>query len=141
VQSSKDGKNYFLKLDIEEDVIENISKFCLENDIKAASIKAIGVLKNIELGYYDIKKGTYEKHILHEDYELLSFIGNIGINDGIPHPHIHVVLGDKKLSCIGGHLLKAKVGVTCEVFITSFDMDIERLFDEKTKLKLLKPVG
>lgn len=140
LKSSNSDNIHFVKLDINEDVLSTITKYLVDNNIRSATLNAIGVIKDIEIGYYDLHAGKYLVKKIEEDMELLSLTGNVGILNGEIHPHIHVVLSGKDLNCIGGHLLKAKVGVTCELFINANKMDLERLYDDNIKLNLLTPL-
>ena len=139
MKSSKLGQFHFVKLDKGESVLESITAYINDHNIRSATLSAIGVLKEIELGYYELKTGKYLTKYFDHDLELLSLNGNVGTLNGKQHPHIHVVLGDSELNCVGGHLLKAKVGVTCELFITGSDIILERLYDDNVKLNLLAP--
>ncbi len=132
---------HFIKLDKGEDVIETITSYINKADVHAAVMSAIGVLKEVELGYYDLHEGKYIVKKIEEDMELMSFSGNIGILNGKAHPHIHVVLAGPDFNCVGGHLLKAKVGVTCELFMNTFNNKLERIYDDNIKLNLLTPVS
>lgn len=141
MKSSSSGSVHFVKLDKDEDVIDKITSYINTLETPSATLSAIGVLKEIELGYYDLHAGKYIVKIIEDDMELLSFSGNVGVLNGKAHPHIHVVLAGKDFNCIGGHLLKAKVGVTCELFINTMGSKLERLYDDNIKLNLLTPVS
>lgn len=54
--------------------------------------------------------------------------------------HAHVVVSNAKGEAFGGHLMKgSKVGATAElVMIEAVGVEVQRVFDEKTKLKLWK---
>jgi len=139
VKSSSSGNIHFVKLDKGEDVLAILTEYINTADIKSGTFSAIGVLKDIEVGYYELEKAQYAKRTFKGDFELLSLSGNIGELNGKRHPHIHVILGDKDANCSGGHLFSAKVGITCEVFITASVMELERIYDDNIKLNLLSP--
>lgn len=139
MKKSRSGNLHFIKLDKGEELIGTVSAFANETGILSAFVTGIGVLKDIELGYFDVEKSAYDIKKLEGDFELVSLMGNIGKMDGKAGVHFHVVLSDKEFKCIGGHLLKAYIGVTCEMVIASTDMRLERLYDPDTKLKLLSP--
>ncbi len=139
MKSSSSGNIHFLKLDKGEDVLASLTEYINVSNIKSATLTAIGVLRDAEVGYYKLEEAQYVKKIFDGDFELLSLSGNVGELNGKKHPHIHVILGDEKANCYGGHLLAAKVGVTCEIFITTTNMELERIYDDKIKLNLLSP--
>ncbi|MEI6093285.1 MAG: PPC domain-containing DNA-binding protein [bacterium] len=139
MKNSRSGNLHFVKLDKGEELISTVSSFANEIGVVSAFVTGIGVLKNIELGYFDVQKSAYDIKKLNGEFELVSLMGNIGRVDGKAGVHFHVVLSDKDFKCIGGHLLKADIGVTCEMVIASTDMKLERTYDPDTKLKLLSP--
>ena len=139
MKNSSNGNTHFIKFDKGEDVLSTLSEYLNLRDIKAGTLSAVGVLSDVEIGYYQQEKGAYIKKLLKGDYELLSLTGNIGILNKATHPHIHVIIGDDKFNCYGGHLLNAKVGITCELFIRTSDIDVERIYDDIVKLNLLSP--
>jgi len=139
LKSSSSGNTHFIKLDKGDDVLSTLTEYLNSKDIKSGFLTAIGVLSDVEVGYYELEKGAYVKKVLKGDYELLSLTGNVGTLNNATHPHIHVILGDNKFNCQGGHLLKATVGITCEIFLTTSDIKLERIYDDKIKLNLLSP--
>ena len=140
MKNSRSGNLHFIKLDKGEELITSITSFANEVGIKSGFLTGIGVLKDLEIGYFDVKNAKYDIKKLEGEFELLSLMGNIGITDGKASPHLHVVLGDNKFQCFGGHLIKGYIGITCELVLAATDMKLERLYDADTKLKLLTPI-
>ena len=134
------GNLNFIKLDKGEDVLGVISSFSIEKNVRSGFLTGIGVVKDVELGYFDVATKNYEVKRFEGEYELLSMMGNIAIADGKPSPHIHVTLSSRDFKCFGGHLLGASVGVTCEIVLAITEMNVERIYDAETGLKLLTPV-
>lgn len=139
MKSSSSGNTHFIKLDKGEDVLALLTEYINTAGIKSGTLTAIGVLSDVTIGYYELEKGAYIKKVLKGDYELLSLTGNVGLLNKAMHPHVHVILGDDKFNCYGGHLLNARVGITCEIFLTTADIKLERIYDDKVKLNLLSP--
>ena len=140
MKNSRSGNLHFIKLDKGEELIASITAFANEVGIKSGFLTGIGVLKDVEIGYFDVKNARYDIKRLDGEFELLSLMGNIGTTDGSASPHLHVVLGDNKCQCFGGHLLKGYIGITCELVLAATDMRLERIYDPDTKLKLLTPI-
>jgi hypothetical protein len=66
-------------------------------------------------------------------------MGNIAVDEkGEVMIHAHVVVSNEKGEAFGGHLMKrSHVGATAElVMIEAVGVNLQRIFDEKTKLKL-----
>lgn len=100
-------KYYAFRLLPGMDLKKEISKFVIENNIKAgALITCVGSLTHAKLRLADenIIKEYDEK------FEILSLVGTLGL-DGI---HLHISLGDSKGNVIGGHLLDG-----CTIYTTA----------------------
>jgi predicted DNA-binding protein with PD1-like motif len=108
-----------------EEFVSWIEKFAEENGIRTAQVIAIGSLRNATLGYFNEGKGEYEKFEVEETRELVSALGNISLKNGKPMLHIHVSLGSRDGSLVGGHLFRGEVFVA-EVYIKEVDTTLER---------------
>lgn len=130
---------FVIKLERDEKVMASLTEFCEKRGIRSGILQAIGAVKNAEIGYYNLEKREYFFKTIPEDREVASLTGNIAIVDGKPFIHAHAVLSamDDSLSCIGAHLKEADVAVTLEVFLSPFQFNFERKYDEGTGLKLL----
>lgn len=122
----------------DEDIIDSITDIVKEYKIKAGLINVIGALKKITLGYFDLTTKEYNLKTLEEDVELVGCMGNISWKDGEPIVHLHIALGRKDYSLIGGHLSKPSIiSVTAEVYIYETASEINRAEDSITGLSLL----
>ncbi len=130
---------YVIRLFAGEKVLEVLTKFCVEKDIRNGTLEGIGAVSAATIGYYDLAQKKY--HFTQFDqviYELVSLTGNIALVDEAPFLHIHASIADQKLQMFGGHVQEMVVGVTVEVILTKFDGSIVRELDEKIGLKLLQ---
>lgn len=130
---------FFIKLERGEKVMQTLTEFCEKRGIRSGVLQGIGAVKNTEIGYYNLEKREYFFKLIPEDREVASLTGNIAIVDGKPFVHAHAVLSamDDTLSCVGAHIKEAEVAVTLEVYLTPFQFNFERAYDEDTGLKLL----
>lgn len=101
-------KTFALIFETGEEISDNLKQFATEKELAESSFKAIDALSYAELGWFnwDIKKYQIAAKF-EEQVELLSLIGDIGIKDGEPQIHAHLVAGRSDGSAHGGHLLKA----------------------------------
>ena len=129
---------HFLVLLEGEKLIESITDFCTAQKITAAMFTAIGALKEIELGFYDLAAKEYLWKKAEAELELDSATGNVALLDGKPIVHAHATVSDNEMHAFGGHIKEAVVGASCEVFLTPLQGKIERKPDEKTGLKLMQ---
>jgi len=135
----KVGRICVFRLFEDEDMIESIKQKAETNGIKAGVFILIGSIKHAVLGYY--KNGEYLNTHLEGPLEVASCIGNIAVDDkGEVVVHAHLVVSDEKGRAFGGHLMKnSPVGVTAElVVIEAIGLSLQRILDDKTKLRLLK---
>jgi predicted DNA-binding protein with PD1-like motif len=133
------GKISVFRLLENDDLIEAIKKKAEESNIKAGAFILIGSIKQAVLGYY--KDGEYKNTLLEGPLEVASCMGNVALDEkGEVVVHAHVVVTNEKSEAFGGHLMKdSPVGATAElVIIEATEINMQRIFDEKTKLRLLK---
>ena len=62
----------------------------------------------------------YVDHSFDEQMEITNLTGNISQKDGKPYLHVHITASRSDYSCIGGHLLDARINGACELFVTAF---------------------
>lgn len=133
------GRICFSRLFEDEDLAESIRRRAEQSSIKAGVFILIGTLKYAALGYY--KEGEYKTMRLEGPLEIASCTGNIALDEqGKVMIHAHVVVSNEKGEAFGGHLMKEScVGATAELMIIeATGICLQKVLDEKTKLKLLK---
>lgn len=133
------GKICFYRLLEDEDLVEGIKKRAEESNIKAGMLIVIGSLKETILGHY--KDGKYKSVRVDGPVEIASCMGNVAIDEnGEVIIHAHAVVSNEEGVAFGGHLMKdSHVGVMAELMIIEAkDITLQRVFDEKTKLRPLK---
>lgn len=72
------------------------------------------------------------------DFEIVSLTGSINTMNNEFYSHLHMSIGNEDGQVFGGHLNKAIVSATCEMFIYVIDGDVDRYFDEEIGLNLFK---
>ena len=126
------------KVEPDEDLIDAILEMVQQHNIHSGLINCIGALKKFAIGYFNIDTKTYETKKFEEYIELVSCIGNIAFIDGEPVIHLHITIGNKEYSLMGGHLIQpAIVSITGEVYILEIDQKLYRKSDSKFNLSLL----
>jgi predicted DNA-binding protein with PD1-like motif len=130
---------HFARFEEGDDLLECIRKVVEDKKIKAGAFFVIGALKNAVVGFY--KEGNYTNIELKEHLEIASCTGNIalGPEDEII-VHSHIVVSNEKGKAFGGHLFQgSRVGPTAELVLFEGEgILLRRIYDERTKLKLLK---
>lgn len=133
---TKNGKNIVARLDIDDEIIASLEIICKESNIKSARIHAIGAVKSATVAMFDFAKGDYNENSLDRFMELLSLEGNVTQMNGETYIHLHAVFGDCDGKAFGGHLKKAVIGATCEMFIEPLENTVSRVKEEKTGLNI-----
>ena len=132
-------KMFMGKLAHGADLLEEITKICIDQNICLGRIEALGAVQKARLGYYNQQDHLYHFFDLHKTLEITNLIGNISIKDGTPIVHAHVTLSDKDGHAYGGHLAPGTIVFACEVVVQALDgPSFERGLDQKTGLPLWK---
>jgi len=116
-----------------EDFLDNVKRLIESPELPelAVVVTALGMLNDVEMGYFDGKK--YEIHKLAEPAELLGVSGLI-TKDTDPPYHFHVTLGKKDGGVTGGHLLEGKVWNTVEMVLEGCEIKLRRVHRRNLKL-------
>jgi predicted DNA-binding protein with PD1-like motif len=124
-----------------EEVMSALETFARAQGLRASRISAIGAFERATLGYFDWGRKDYERIPVEEQVEVLSFLGDIALHQDKPKLHIHVVLGRRDGSTVGGHLLEARVRPTLEVLVTDSPSYLQREHDAESGLPLIRIKG
>lgn len=127
---------YLLRLEKGEEVISSLKRLVSDEGIKSGIIIGIGAIEDIKLGYYDpVKKEHFDKEFK-GSHELGNLTGNISYLNGEPLIHIHATISSSALSAYTGHLSSARISLTAEILILTFDAELSRKHDPETGLNL-----
>lgn len=104
----KPGRFILCKLEHGAELVQSILEFVQEKQIKMAVFNVIGSVKKAEIAYYDQHRHTYLTTQIKQPLEIAHCFGNLSSKEGMPFPHVHVVLVDPKGKVHAGHLINAK---------------------------------
>lgn len=121
-----------------DEVMDVVKTVALKENIKCAKIEAIGATNEFTIGAYNVPERKYYKSDFKGSWEIVSLLGNITTQNGEFYLHLHMCAADEEGKAVGGHLNKAVIGVTCEMFITLIDGNIDRMVDETTGMNVFK---
>ena len=125
------------KLEFGADLLEQLTAFCEQNDIRLGRVEALGAVQKARVGFYDQQAREYDFLDMDEPLEITKLTGNISLRDGKPMVHAHITLADSQGNAYGGHLVPGTTVFATEFIITSYDgPDYERELDEPTGLPL-----
>ncbi len=119
MQTARDGDRYLLRLDDGQDLFEAISDFARREGLRAAAVvSGIGMFRTATVGYWD--GAAYQPHPIAEPHEVVALHGTIAHADGNPSVHLHAALAGPDHRLVGGHLIRATVGILQEVLVDAF---------------------
>jgi predicted DNA-binding protein with PD1-like motif len=124
-----------------DEVVSTLERFAAEQNLTASRISAIGAFERATLGYFDWQRKDYERIEVDEQVEVLSLLGDVALDGDKPKIHLHAVLGRRDGSCVGGHLLEARVRPTLELLLIESPGYLVRRHDPVSGLALITARG
>lgn len=137
MRSQRFGDRYQLRFESGELVAESLLGWLKANEIGYATMTGIGAVSGATVSYWNAETHQYETHELREQLEVVSLIGNVTVKEGAPFTHIHVTLGRRDLSIVGGHFNDATVHPNLEIWLQRESETVERLLDESSGIFLM----
>lgn len=134
----KFGHTIIARIDKGEEILSQVKEIALRENIKLASIQALGAINNFTVGVFKTGEKKYYANHFEGDFEIVSLTGTINTMNDEFYCHLHLSAGNDKGEVFGGHLNEAKVSATCEMVINLIDGNVDREFDEEIGLNLFK---
>lgn len=126
----READRIVVRLDPGEEVLESLEKLRETYDIESGFLIGIGAVDHVVLGHYNVTEQEYTEEEFSGQYEVTSFLGNIG-PDKI---HTHIQLGTESFESLGGHCSGATVSGTFEVVVILGETPLTHRRDEQTGL-------
>ncbi|HTW56152.1 MAG TPA: PPC domain-containing DNA-binding protein [Thermoplasmata archaeon] len=119
MQTARDGSRWILRLDDGQDLFEALGAFAERESVRAGAVLfGIGMFRAASFGYWDGSR--YAPHDLTVPHEVVALHGTIARADDRPSVHLHAAVAGPDHRLVGGHLLRATVGVLQEVAVETF---------------------
>ena len=130
---------FFIVFDRSEEIISMLTQFADREAMHWAAFEAIGMVEDVEIGYYDLETREYVMRQEAGRFEAGSFKGNITEFNEAPLVHAHAALArcNVSLEMIGGHVRSARVAATLEMILWIVTQPLLREFDDETGLNLI----
>ncbi len=138
MQYKKFGKTIVIRMDKGEEVVSSLKSICQKEDIKLASVSAIGAVNDITVGVFNPDTKQYKSNRFTGNFEIVSLSGTVTTMKGIPYIHLHMSAGNGEGKVFGGHLNEAKISATCEMVLSLIEGEVEREYSEEIGLNLFK---
>lgn len=131
-------KTIVVRIDRGEEILDKIRELAIAENIKLASITALGATNDFTVGVFNTDEKKYYANEFKGAFEIVSLTGTINTMDGQFYTHIHMSAGNDKGEVFGGHLNRAVVSATCEMTVTVIDGEVDRYHDDDVGLNLFK---
>ncbi len=136
LQSAEEGRFIVAKLSKGENLVAALKEIIEKHGIVSGLvISGIGMLRNVELGYYSGEE--HELRTFEKPRELVALHGSMTTGEETII-HLHCALSDENYDVIGGHLIDAEVAVIAELVIAKLSkIELGRELNPATGLKEL----
>ena len=134
----KFGNMIVARIDKGEEILEQVKEIALKEQIKLASVQALGAISSFTAGVFKTDEKKYLSNEFEGAYEIVSLTGTINTMNGEFYCHLHISAGNEKGQVFGGHLNRAVVSATCEMVSQLIDGTVDRRFDEEIGLNLFQ---
>jgi len=135
-KATADGR-FLLSVDNHAEITAALAAFCEEKDIRSGIVGGIAAISEATFRFLDPATKQYVDKTFAEQMEVTCLTGNLSRKDRKPYLHIHVTASRRDYTCIGGHLLTARVNGACELYVEDYGLEgVGRRFDPETGLNL-----
>ena len=131
-------KTIVVRIDRGEEILDKIRELAIAENIKLASVTALGATNDFTVGVFNTAEKKYYANEFKGAFEIVSLTGTINTMDGQFYTHIHMSAGNDKGEVFGGHLNRAMVSATCEMTVTVIDGEVDRYRDDDVGLNMFK---
>ena len=130
------GNHIVARFDRGEEILESLKALALKENVRLASVSALGAVDDFTVGVYRVDEKKYYANHFEGAFEIVSLTGTISTMNGEYYAHLHMSAGDDKGAVFGGHLNRAVISATCELVIDVIDGVVERRADPEVGLNL-----
>ncbi len=132
------GNTIVARIDKGEEILQQLEVIAKKEEIKLASVSALGATNDITVGvFHTLEKKYYANHFT-GDMEIVSLAGTVSTMNGDYYAHLHMSAGDTAGHVVGGHLNQAIISATCEMVIQIIDGQVDREFNREVGLNTFK---
>jgi uncharacterized protein len=127
---------YAVVLQRGDDLLECLKQLARETNLRAGFFTGLGAACDVQIAYWDMERREYLRSELDGDQEIGVLTGNISQLEGQPFVHAHAVLSGHDFLARTGHVMRARVSATVEIFVHDFGGAIHRGMDAGVGLNL-----
>ena len=130
MQYSINTNDILLRLDPGDEIVKSILQVAHETNTTTAEISGIGATDDFEVGVFNMETKKYDIHKFTGNHEITNLCGSLSTMNAEAYQHLHITCANHEGECVGGHLLKAIISLTCEIFIRKTEGEISRKKNE-----------
>ncbi len=132
-------EGWLVRLEVGDEILESLTRLCEAEDIRLAQVSGIGAANDVTVGIFDTKRKVYTTSRHEGEFEIAQLTGNITRQDGKPYLHIHITVCNPVTGeFAAGHLSRAVISATAEIFVRRWSGEAGRKFSEEVGLNLLE---
>ena len=132
------GNTYLVRMDVGEEIVEELNSLCRNENIRLAQVDAIGAVRQAVIGVYNLEEQAYHREDLEGLMEIAGLQGSVTRMNGEVYPHLHVTLAGQDNKVHAGHVIGLIVGATCEMFVRVLDGEVSRERDEEIGINIIR---
>ena len=132
------GNTYLVRMDVGEEIIEQLKSLCRSENIRLAQVDAIGAVRQAVIGVYNLEEQAYHREDLEGLMEIAGLQGSVTRMNGEVYPHLHVTLAGQDNKVHAGHVIGLIVGATCEMFVRVLEGEVSRERDEAIGINTIR---
>lgn len=126
------------RMDKGEEILEQLEKIARKENIRLASVSALGATNDMTVGVFRTQEKKYYANHFTGDMEIVSLTGTVSTMAGNYYAHLHMSAGDAQGHVFGGHLNKCVISATCEMVIQVINGEVDREFNETVGLNTFR---
>ncbi len=131
------GDTVAVRLQKGEELMASLMALCEKESILLGEISGLGAVNEVSAGVLDAPNKQYVQNQWNETLELTSLTGSVTVKDKKPYLHLHGTFARLDGQVVGGHVNRAVISGTGEIFIRRLPGEIGRAYDDETGLNLM----
>lgn len=128
------GDTILVRLDRGEDICEQVLAVAKKEKVTAASVTGIGATDDFTVGVFDLEKKGYHEFHFTGNHEITALAGNVTTMHGETYLHLHINCANGQGQVVGGHLMRSRISLTCEIFLHLCGGKADRTHDDALNL-------
>ena len=97
------------RFDRGEEITAQLRALCEKENIRLASVEALGATDEFTVGVYNVDEKQYHALTFTGAHEIVSLTGTVNTMNGEYYSHLHMSAANESGAVVGGHLNAARV--------------------------------